>query len=96
MMALLRNAAARTILALLAAMYLSLGAGAGFAQAEDLRPQPTPASLIGVQLISESPKETRLLLTFSPKANSFGPVGADRSGNSAKPALGFALTARAN
>jgi general secretion pathway protein D len=53
---------------------------------------PTPASLVQILLISESPRETKLRLTFSPKANTFGPVAAD----SGKAALGFALSSRGN
>ena len=84
------------VLALCAALLVALGLMPRAARAQDLRPQPTPASLVAVQLISETPKETRLLLTFSPRANSFGPVGADNGANANKPALGFALTSRGN
>ena len=75
---------------------LAMAVAPGPVRADDLRPLPTPASLTGVQLISQSPKETRLLLTFSPRANSFGPVGSDSGPNNTRPALGFALTSRGN
>lgn len=77
---------------LLLAALLTLCAMPAAALADDLRPPPTPAALIGVELVSESPRETKLLLSFTPRANSFGPVGSDNG----KPALGFALTTRAN
>ena len=82
-----------------AALWLALGLLAlipGLARADDLRAPPTPATLIGVQLVSETPKETKLLLSFTPRANSFGPVGTDSGKIATGPALGLALTSRAN
>ena len=69
----------------------------GLARADDLRPPPPPpATLTEVRLVSESPRETKLLLSFAPRANSFGPVGADSGQSVSGPALGLALTTRAN
>jgi len=70
---------------------LMLVVGAAAAEAQD-RPTPVPASLTQISLISQSPTETKMRLTFSPKANTFGQVGADTG----KAALGFALSSRGN
>lgn len=62
----------------------------GAAAAAQLRPQPTPAVLTRVRLISESPDESRFELAFDPKATSFAPI----AGQPTQPAIGFALTTR--
>ena len=49
-----------------------------------------PAVLTNVTLVSESASETRLQLTFSPKANTFATVGSEPN----RPSLAFAQTAR--
>ena len=54
------------------------------------RPQPVPAVLTAITLVSESASETRLQLTFSPRANTFATIGSEPN----RPALGFALTNR--
>ena len=87
---------ARAAWVAVAVVVLYFAAGQNPAAAEELRPKPTPATLTAVQLISESPAETRFMLSFSPRPNSFGPVGADNSANSGKVSLGFALTTRGN
>jgi len=53
---------------------------------------PTPAALVAVQVVAQSPTETRLRLTFAPQANAFGALG----GAPTAPAIGFALTSRGN
>lgn len=77
----------RTVLKSLSMLLLALlGAVNAYAQA------PTPSALVDIKIVSQSANQTRLRLTFSPQANSFGSVG-----NSAnRQALGFSLTSRAN
>ncbi len=53
---------------------------------------PVPSALVQLQLISETPKETRFRLTFAPRLNHFGAVGS----SSQQAALGFALSSRGN
>lgn len=53
---------------------------------------PEPAVLVDVQIVTQTPTQTRLRLTFTPRANAFGSVGNDQG----KPAVGFALTTRGN
>jgi general secretion pathway protein D len=53
---------------------------------------PAPAALTDIQIVAQSPAETRLRLTFAPRANSYGAIGTTPD----KPALGFALTSRNN
>jgi general secretion pathway protein D len=55
-------------------------------------PRVSPAVLTEVLLVDETPTETKFRLSFTPKSNTFGPVGSDSS----KPALGLALTTRGN
>ncbi len=56
------------------------------------RRQPAQAMLTEVLLVSQSPSEVKFRLAFSPRANTFAPVGSDP----AQPALGLALTTRGN
>ena len=51
---------------------------------------PVPSALVQLQLVSETPKETRFRLTFAPRLNHFGAVGS----SSQQAALGFALSSR--
>ena len=44
------------------------------AAAAQLRPQPVPAVLTDVKLLSENPDESRFELRFSPKATSYAPM----------------------
>jgi len=60
--------------------------------AAQLRPQPVPAVLSEVLLVSQSPTESRFRLTVTPKVNGFATVGTDPG----RPALGLALTSRGN
>ena len=53
---------------------------------------PVPASLIRVDLVAQSPTESQFRLTFAPRANGFGAVGAGPTA----PAMGFALASRGN
>ncbi len=87
----------RVIKRLLGALLLFLTAALGLAAsavpaaAQDQR-SPTPAVLTQVLLISETPSESKFRLSFSPRANTYGPVGNEP----ARPALGLALTTRGN
>ena len=58
--------------------------------AAQLRPQPIPATLTDVRLLSENPDESRFELTFQPKVTSFAPI----AGQPTQPSIGFALTTR--
>ena len=64
----------------------------GPALAQDERAQPAPAVVTDIRLVSESATESKFRLVFSPRANTFGPVGA----GSGKASVGFALTTRGN
>jgi general secretion pathway protein D len=61
-----------------------------FAQPAAAQPGPGPTLLTKIALLSDSPSETRLQLSFDPRANGFSPVGGDRN----RPGLGLALTNR--
>jgi general secretion pathway protein D len=54
--------------------------------------EAAPAVLTKVTVLTDSPGETRFQLHIDPKANGFAPVGNDVN----RPALGLALTTRAN
>ena len=86
-------------LALLALAALLWSAGAAHAQGDN-RAAPVPASLTEVTLISQSDNQTKLRLTFAPRANTFGVVGGTNGPNTGpngrQPALGFALSSRGN
>ncbi|MEO7177450.1 MAG: secretin N-terminal domain-containing protein [Allosphingosinicella sp.] len=69
---------------LLALFFLLLAFGAAPAAAQ------SPSVLSKVTLLSDSPAETRLQLSFEPSAHGFAPVGNDVN----RPALGLALTIR--
>lgn len=62
--------------------------------AAQLRPMPVPAALTEVKLLSQSPTETHLLLTLTPKVNGFTTSVNDP--NRPGPGLGLALTSRGN
>lgn len=53
---------------------------------------PSPSALVDVQVVAQTPNQTRLRLTFTPQANSFGSIGTSVT----QPAIGFALTSRGN
>jgi general secretion pathway protein D len=53
---------------------------------------PVPSALVQLQLVSETPSETRFRLTFAPRLNHFGAVGS----GSQQASLGFALSSRGN
>lgn len=76
----------RHVLALIVALILPV---TGVASAQT-SPQPVPAILTTITLVSESATETRFQLTFAPKANTFAAIGNEPG----KPAIGFALTNR--
>ena len=86
-------------LALLAFAALLWSAGAARAQGDN-RATPVPASLTEIMLISQSDNQTKLRLTFAPRANTFGVVGGTNGPNTGpngrQPALGFALSSRGN
>jgi general secretion pathway protein D len=74
-----------------ALLALLLVAKVGTAEAAaQLRPQPVPAVLTGVRLLSENADESRFELSFDPKATSFAPI----AGQPTQPAVGFALASR--
>ena len=73
-------------LALLLALML---AAPGLAAAQS-RQVPVQAALTQVSLISDSPTETHLRLTFDPRANGYAAIGNDPR----QPTMGFALTVR--
>ena len=77
---------------LLCALLLMVAASstAAAATAAQLRPQPVPATLTDVKLLSENPDESRFELTFTPKVTSFAPI----AGQPTQPSIGFALTTR--
>jgi general secretion pathway protein D len=60
------------------------------ASAQQARPRAVPASLTEVLLVSENANESKFRLAFTPRANTFAPVGSDL----ATPSLGLALTTR--
>jgi len=78
----------KRMLGTLLAAWLSLCAWPALAQKDDAA--AVPSALLQVQMISESPKESRFRLTFAPSINRFGPLGDNGSAS-----LGFALTRRA-
>ena len=84
---------------LLAIAAFLLGTGAAQAQGDNRAP-PVPASLTEIMLISQSDNQTKLRLTFAPRANTFGVVGGTNGPNTGpngrQPALGFALSSRGN
>jgi len=53
---------------------------------------PSPSALVDIQVVAQSTNQTRLRLTFTPQANSFGSIGTSVT----QPAIGFALTSRGN
>lgn len=59
--------------------------------AAQVQPLPPPTVLTKVRLISESADESRFELQFNPKATSFAPIASQPT----QPAIGFALTTRA-
>lgn len=75
---------------LLCTLLLMAFFGSTAGAAAQLRPQPVPAQLSRVRLISESADEARFELSFDPKATSFAPI----AGQPTQPAVGFALTTR--
>ena len=79
----------------LCAGLLALIAPAAFAQSADLRPDATPAALTAIEPLAQSPGETRLRLTFAPRANGFSPL-ADTAQTHGQAALALALTTRAS
>jgi general secretion pathway protein D len=84
----------RRVLSLLAFLLvpLALVAGGFSPLAAQQRRVAQPAVLNEILLVSESATESKFRLAFAPNANTFATVGADP----AKPALGLALTRRAN
>ena len=94
-------AAARAVLtlALIAVASVLWVASPARAQADNRAP-PVPASLIEIMLISQSDNQTKLRLTFAPRANTFGVVGGttgpNTGPNGSRPSLGFALSSRGN
>ena len=85
---LLRRGWAQLLCALLLVVAASSTAAA--ATAAQLRPQPVPALLTNVRLLSENPDESRFELTFEPKVTSFAPIAAQPT----QPSIGFALSTR--
>ena len=79
-------------LRLAAALTVSLTAAAALIVPAQAQTRASPAALTDVQIISQSPVETKIRLDFSPRANTFAPVGSDPF----RPALGLALTNRNN
>lgn len=77
---------------LLCALFLIVAASstAVAATAAQLRPQPVPAVLTNVRLLSENADESRFELSFDPKVTSFAPI----AGQPTQPSIGFALTTR--
>jgi general secretion pathway protein D len=69
----------------------SLGSAAAGATAAQLRPQPIPATLTEVRLLSENADESRFELTFDPRASSYAPMASQQP---TQPSIGFALTSR--
>ena len=77
--------APRRLALLLALMLAAPGLAAG-----QSRQVPVQAALTQVSLISDSPTETHLRLTFDPRANGYAAIGNDPR----QPTMGFALTVR--
>jgi general secretion pathway protein D len=69
---------------------LLVGTLGSVASAAQLRPQPNPAVLTTLRLLSQAPDESRFELSFDPKVTSFAPI----AGQPTQPAIGFALTTR--
>ena len=94
-------AAVRAVLtlALIAVAVVLWVASPAHAQGDNRAP-PVPASLIEIMLISQSDNQTKLRLTFAPRANTFGVVGGttgpNTGPNGSRPSLGFALSSRGN
>jgi general secretion pathway protein D len=77
---------------LLLAVFLSSAAtAAASGAATQLRPQPVPAVLTDVKLLSENADESRFELSFDPKATTYAPMATQQP---TQPSIGFALTSR--
>src|ERR1051326_7974151 len=76
---------AHALCALLLVAYLSSASTA------QLRPQPVPAVLTEIKLISQSPDESKFQLSFDPKVTTFAPMATQQP---TLPSMGFALTTR--
>jgi general secretion pathway protein D len=70
---------------------LLLVASLSSASTAQLRPQPVPAVLTEIKLVSQSPDESRLQLSFDPKVTTFAPMATQQP---TLPSMGFALTTR--
>ncbi|MFL6735523.1 MAG: type II secretion system protein GspD [Sphingomonas sp.] len=89
-MLLIARELAHALCALLLAASLSTAAGASAAAAQ-LRPQPVPAVLTGIRLVSENADESHFEISFDPKAPTFAPMATQQP---TLPSMGFALTNR--
>ncbi len=81
---------AHALCALLLAASLGCAASAAAAAAQ-LRPQPVPAVLTNIRLMSENADKSRFEISFDPKAPTFAPMASQQP---TQPSLGFALTNR--
>jgi general secretion pathway protein D len=61
------------------------------ASTAQLRPQPVPAVLSAIKLISENADESRFQFSFDPKVTTFAPMATQQP---TLPSMGFALTNR--
>ncbi len=81
---------AHALCALLLTAALGSAASAAAAAAQ-LRPQPVPAVLTNIRLMSENADESRFEIGFDPKAPTFAPMASQQP---TQPSLGFALSNR--